>query len=157
MDMVTRGSRGSWYRHEGMRWTSGSGIPQLAKKFERPVLTDISLLFASSSNAEVHPRLVSHLCEDEPIDVYGKCPANQKELVFSMRGLNGAKVYEGVFRLPLDKARRASANIRTEWAQRRMHALVANYTQAPSPALKNEMYRFAAQYQIQVPYEKEIK
>jgi len=157
MDMVTRGSRGNWYRHEGMRWTAADGIPDLCKKFERPVLTDIMVLFSSSSNAEVYPRLVSNLCEDESIDIYGKCPANQQELVFSMRGLNGSKVYEGVFRLQFNQAKSLGAATRTDWANRRMHALVANYTQAPTPALKQEMHRFANQYKIQIPYEKEIK
>ncbi len=157
MDMVTRGSRGSWYRHEGMRWTAASGIPTLAKKFERPVLTDISVLFASSSRAETYPQLVSHLCEGEPLEIYGKCPADQKELVFSMRGLNGAKVYENVFRLSFGEAQPLKDTTRTEWAQRRMYALIAAYTQKPDPQLKREIHAFAKQYQIQIPYEKEIK
>ena len=157
MDMVTRGSRGSWYRHEGMRWLAASGIPDLAKKFERPVLTDISVLFASSSRAETYPQLVSHLCADEPIEIYGKCPADQKELVFSMRGLNGLKVYENVFRLSFAEAKTLKATTRTEWAQRRMYALIAAYTQKPTPALKREIHTFANAYQIQIPYEKEIK
>ena len=157
MDMVTRGSRGSWARHEGVRWLASDGIPALAKKFERPVLTDISVLFASSSRAEAYPQLVSNLCMDENIEIYGKCPADQKELVFSMRGLNAATVYESVFRLDFGKAENLKESTRTEWATRRMYALIAAYTQKPTPELKQEIQRFAVQYKIEIPYEKEIK
>ena len=157
MDMVTRGSRGSWYRHEGMRWTSADGIPALAKKFERPVLTDLSVLFSSSSRAEVYPQLVSHLCADEPIEIWGKCPADQQELVFSIRGLNASTVYESVFRLDLGKAAKLKETTRTEWATRRMYALISAYTQKRTPALKAEIHAFADKYQIAIPYEKEIK
>ncbi len=157
MDMLTRGNRGGWARHEGMRWSAAAGIPALTKKFERPVLSDVSVIFASSSRAETYPKLVTNLCEDEPIEIYGVCPADQKELVFQMRGLNGATVFENLFRIPFATAEKLDESVRREWATRRIYALIAAYTANPKEETLRDMRLFADHYKIQIPYEKEIK
>ena len=157
MDMLTRGNRGGWARHEGLRWSAASGIPTLAKKFERPVLSDVSVIFAASSHAETYPKLVTNLCEDEPIEIYGVCPAEQKEIVFQMRGLNGTTVFENLFRIPFASAEKLDESVRREWATRRIYALIASYTAHPNEETLRDMRIFAEHYQIQIPYEKEIK
>ena len=157
MDMLTRGNRGGWARHEGLRWSAADGIPALAKKFERPVLSDVSVIFAASSRAETYPKLVTNLCEDEPIDIYGVCPADQKELVFQMRGLNGSTVFENLFRIPFAAAERLDESVCREWATRRLYALIAAYTAQPKEETLRDMRIFANHYRIQIPYEKEIK
>ena len=157
MDMLTRGNRGGWARHEGLRWSAADGIPSLAKKFERPVLSDVSVIFAASSRADTYPKLVTNLCEDEPIEIYGVCPADQKELVFQMRGLNGSTVFENLFRIPFASAEQLDESVRREWATRRIYALIADYTARPKEETLRDMRAFAAHYQIQIPYEKEIK
>lgn len=159
MDMLTRSSRGTWARNEKLRWNAADGIPDLAKKFERPVLSDISVLFTTSSRAETYPRLVSNLCEDEPLVIYGRCPADQKNLVFKMRGLNATEVYESLFTLSFGNAKPLTAGVRTEWAQRRIYEMIASYTAKAKPDLKllQEIRAFAARYKIAIPYEKEIR
>ena len=157
MDMLTRGNRGGWARHEGLRWSAADGIPALAKKFERPVLADVSVIFAASSRAETYPKLVTNLCEDEPIEIYGVCPADQKELVFQMRGLNGSTVFENLFRIPFASAETLDETVRREWATRRLYALIAAYTAQPKKETLEDMRIFAKHFQIPIPYEKEIK
>ncbi len=158
MDMVTRGSRGAWTRAKSTSfWESADGIPDLALKFQRPVLADVAVIVSASSRAETYPQLVSNLCEDAPIEIYGKCPADQQELVFSLRGLNGATVFENMFRVPFSKAETLTPEVRTAWAARRLYALIAAYTAKPDRALLKEMRAFAAKYQIPIPYEKEIR
>ena len=126
-------------------------------KFQRPVLADISVLFSASSRAETYPQLVSNLCEDEPIEIYGSCPADQKDLVFSLRGLNGAMVFENMFRLPFAKAEKMGPEVKTAWAQRRLYALIAAYTARPDARLLKDLRAFADAYQIQIPYEREMR
>lgn len=157
MDMLTRGNRGTWARHEGLRWSAADGIPALARKFQRPVLADISVLFSASSRAETYPQLVPNLCEDAPIEIYGSCPADQDELVFSLRGLNGALVFENMFRLSFAQAKKMGPEVRTAWAQRRLYALVAAYTARPEARLLQDLRRFAETYKIQIPYEREMR
>ena len=157
MDMLTRGSRGTWSRHEGLRWTAAAGIPALATKFQRPVLSDISIMFSASSRSDTYPRLVSNLCEDAPIEIYGMCPADQKELVFSVRGLNGSMVFENMFRLPFGKGETMDSSVRDEWAKRRLYALVSDYTAHPGKKLLGDIRAFAAAYKMAIPYEQEMR
>ncbi len=157
MDMLTRGNRGGWARHEGLRWSAADGIPALAKKFERPVLSDVSVIFSRSSRAETYPKLVTNLCEDEPIEIYGVCPADQKEIVFQMRGLNGENVFESLFRMPFSSAEMLDESVRREWATRRIYSLIEAYTANPRADILRDMRLFAAHYGVQIPYEKEMK
>lgn len=157
MDMLTRCNRGGWARHEGLRWSAAAGIPDLIKKFSRPVLSDVSVIFTASSRADTYPKLVTNLCEDEPIEIYGICPADQKEVVFQMRGLNGANVFENIFRLPFSSAEVLDEGVRREWATRRLYALIAAYTAHPQEDTLRDMHIFADHYRIPIPYEKEIK
>ena len=157
MDMLTRCNRGGWACHKGLRWLAAQGVPDLAKKFERPVLTDVAVIFSSSSHADAYPKLVTNLCMDEPIDIYGVCPANQKELVFRMRGLNAVTPYESIFKLPFSSAKPLGGELRTEWATRRLYEMIAVYTRTPSPRLLAEMHKFASDHGIKVPYENEMK
>ena len=157
MDMLTRCNRGGWSCHKGLRWRAAQGVPDLSKKFEKPVLTDVAVIFSASSRAETYPKLVTNLCEDEPIEIYGVCPADQKELVFQMRGLNAVTAFENMFTLSFASAQPLDANLRVEWATRRLYELIAEYTRKPSKNLLENIHRFAAAYGIQVPYEKEMK
>ena len=157
MDMLARGNRGGWTRHSGLRWTAASGIPELAGKFADPVLADVSVTFAAASRVEAYPRLVTTLCRGEPIEIWGVCPASNSEVVFSLRGLNGSKVYESVFRLEFDPAKKLTADARTSWAQMRLYALVEDYSENPSASLMRDLRVFASEHGLAVPYEDELK
>jgi hypothetical protein len=158
MDMIARGNRGGWKRTESMmRMFSGKAFPEFANTFNRPLLTDMSVIFSSASNVEAYPKLVSNLYSSQPIDIYGICPASQKSVVFSMRGLNARKVYENIFELPFDQAEQGEADLKYNWAQRRVYALISAYTAKPSPTLKREILMFAKAYKVEVPYKEEIR
>ena len=157
MDMLTRCNRGGWACHKGLRWQAAKGVPDLSKKFEKPVLTDVAVIFTASSRAETYPKLVTNLCEDEPVEIYGVCPADQKELVFQMRGLNSVTPFESMFTLSFASAQQMDQDVRTEWATRRLYEQIAEYTRKPSKKLLADIHAFAAAYGIAVPYEKEMK
>ena len=157
MDMLTRCNRGGWACHKGLRWQAAKGVPDLSKKFEKPLLTDVAVIFSASSRAETYPKLVTNLCEDEPVEIYGVCPADQKDLVFQMRGLNSVTPFESMFTLSFASAKQMDSGVRTEWATRRLYELIAEYTRKPSKKLMADIHAFAAAYGIAVPYEKEMK
>ena len=157
MDMLTRCNRGGWACHRGLRSLVANGVPDLSKKFEKPVLTDVAVIFSASSRAETYPKLVTNLCEDEPIEIYGVCPADQKELVFQMRGLNAVTSFESMFTLSFASAKPLDAKLRVEWATRRLYEMIAEYTRKPDKTLLANIHSFAAAYGIRVPYEKEMK
>ena len=112
MDMLTSYNRGDWTCHKGLRWNAAQGVPGFSKKFEKPVLTDVTMTFSASSRAETYPKLAANLCEDAPIEIYGVCPADQQELVFQMRGLNAETPFEGTFTLPFASAQPLDDEVR---------------------------------------------
>ena len=54
-------------------------------------------------------------------------------------------------------AEKLGKDTRTEWAQRRMYAMIADYTRAPNAKTMSDIRAFAERYGIEIPYEKEIK
>jgi hypothetical protein len=62
-----------------------------------------------------------------------------------------------MFTLSFASARPLDANLRTEWATRRLYELIAEYPRKPSKQLLADIHSFATAYGIQVPYEKEMK
>ena len=121
------------------------------------MLTDIIVVFSSSCHADAYPKLVTNLCMDAPIEIYGVCPANQKELVFRMRGLNAMTAYESIFTLPFSSAKPLDRELRTEWATHRLYEMIAVYTRTPNRRLRADMFKFASDYGIKLPFEKEMK
>ncbi len=156
MDMLTRGSRGEWVRHDGYRWRAAAGIPELAARFADPVITDVAITFAAASRVDAYPLRPTHLYAGRPIDVYGVCPADTSRLVFSLRGLNGAQACQEVFTLDFDPRRQLDESVRTEWARRRLYALVEAYSKRPDPALMRDLKLFSRHYGVAIPYENEL-
>jgi hypothetical protein len=157
MGMLTRYNRGGWACHKGLRWNAAQGVPGFSKKFEKPVLTDVTMTFGASSRAETYPKLAANLCEDAPIEIYGVCPADQQELVFQMRGLNAMTPFEGTFTLPFASAQPLDDEVRTAWATRRLYELIAAYARKPNTQLRADIHAFAEAYGIEIPYDKEMK
>ena len=104
IDVLTRGNRGESFIFDGWRWSAGSGIEGLSNRFRDPVLSDLRLVFSSSTRAEAYPRRLKNLYKGESLEVVGRVPAGVKEIAFSLKGLNGVKAYEGFFRVPLASA-----------------------------------------------------
>ena len=156
MDMLTRGNRGEWTRHTGMRWKAADGIPALAARFRDPVLTDVSVTFAAASRVDAYPKRVTHLYAGSPIDIYGVCPAGNREVVFAVRGLNGTQAHEDVFRLAFDPARTLTADVKREWAQRRLYALAGEYACRPDEGVLRDLKLFSRHFGVAIPYESEL-
>ena len=156
MDMLTRGNRGEWTRHTGMRWHAASGIPELAARFQDPVLTDVSVTFAAASRVDAYPKRVTHLYAGGPIDIYGVCPASNKDVVFAVRGLNGTQAHEDVFRLTFDPTKTLGAEVKKAWAQRRLYALAGEYACHPSEGLLRDLKLFSRHFGVAIPYESEL-
>lgn len=101
IDVLTRGNRGESFIYGGYRWKAGSAIESLSERFRDPVLSDLRVVFTSSSQAEIYPRRLRNLYRGEVVDLVGRVPKGQTQVSFSVKGLNGAKPYEGFFRVDL--------------------------------------------------------
>ena len=156
MDMLTRENRGEWTRHTGLRWRAASGIPELTERFRDPVLTDVSITFATVSRVDAYPKRVTHLYAGTPIDLYGVCPASNADVVFAVRGLNGSQAHEDVFRLAFDREKTIDESVKREWAQRRLYAIAGEYARNPDESLLRDLKLFSSHFGVAIPYESEL-
>lgn len=103
IDVLTHGNRGDSLIYEGNRKHAGERIGELCARFRDPVLSDLRMVFTTASRADVYPRRLKNLYRGETIDMIGRVPTGTKQVAFSLKGLNGARAYEALFKLPLGK------------------------------------------------------
>ncbi|MGN0854992.1 MAG: VWA domain-containing protein [Kiritimatiellia bacterium] len=103
IDVLTRGNRGESFIYSGSRWRAGEEIESLSRRFRDPVLSDLRIVYAAGTPAEAYPQLLRNLYRGEIVDFVGRIPASAgvHQVAFSIKGLNGAKAYEGFFKVDL--------------------------------------------------------
>lgn len=104
ISLLTRGNRGESYVWEGDRKSAGARIGDLAGHFRDPVLSDLRVVFSAGTPAEAYPRLLRNLYRGETVEIVGRVREGVDKVAFAVRGLNGAKAYEGFFRINLAAA-----------------------------------------------------
>lgn len=119
IELLTRGNRGESFIHSGLRFKSGENLEALAKAFRDPVLTDLRVVFAAGTQAETYPRLLKNLYKGHVVELYGRCPASVKKLVFTLQGLSGKKAFEALYQFNLVTADAADPSLRTAWLDSR--------------------------------------
>ena len=72
--------------------------------------------------AETYPRLMKNLYRGGSVTLKGRCPATVKELVFTLKGLSGAKAFESLYRIDLSAVAEASESIVQDWRGERVVA-----------------------------------
>lgn len=122
IELLTRGNRGESFIHEGSRRRAGAAMEPLAAAFRDPVLTDLRIMFAAGSMAETYPKLLKNLYRGGTVVLRGRCPARVKNLVFTLKGLSGAKAFEALYRMDFSAAGRAASSLVEEWRADRVVA-----------------------------------
>lgn len=115
LDVLTHGNRGESFIYDGERINAGSGLEQLAERFRDPVLSDLRVVFAADTNAEVYPRRLRNLYKGEDVTFVGRAPKGTKEISFSLKGLNGSSPYEGFFTVRLAGVAMFDQSVPAEW------------------------------------------
>ena len=115
LDVLTHGNRGESFIYDGERINAGSGLEKLAERFRDPVLSDLRVVFAADTKAEVYPRRLRNLYKGEDVTFVGRAPKGTKEISFSLKGLNGSSPYEGFFTVRLAGAAMFDQSLPAEW------------------------------------------
>lgn len=115
IEILTKGNRGESFIHTGFRFNAGKELESLAKAFRDPVLTDLRVAFASSTEAETYPLLLKNLYRGGRVELRGRCPASVKKLVFTLQGLSGKKAFESLYQLNLATSPTTDRSLRDEW------------------------------------------
>ncbi len=123
-------------------------LPEFAMRFKDPLLTDISFAFGASSGAETFPSNPPNLYSGGTVAVLGRCPADAKELVFIVRGLNGGDARSGLFRIPFADSRKGDGAdaLRKSWAVAKLHSMIEDAAASPSAAKENALSAHARGY-----------
>ena len=155
LQMLTVGNRGNVYLQSQRNLRKyGERLPEAAGAFREPVLTDISVTFASGLDVDAYPALPQHLYRSRSVTLCGRCPATCRELVFSVRGLNGGRSLSGLFKVPFgDGAPQggAAARIRRMWALMKQRSIMEDDAAAPSPDKKQALREHSAKYLLPLP------
>lgn len=159
LDMLTYCNRGDSTIIKGNRWDIPSGMSEVYLGFRNPVLSDASIIFDATSNSEVYPRRTANLYKDHPMEVFGKCAATEREVIFQIRGLAGDKGYDSIFRLPLTAATPGTAELKTRWASQKMFMLASLYSRDAEGRAQTLgiMQQLSNNYNIQLLYPSDIK
>lgn len=104
ISLLTRGNRGDSYVWEGDRKAAGARIGDLAGHFRDPALSDLRVIFSAGTPAEAYPRRLRNLYCGDKVEIIGRVRQGVDKVAFAVRGLNGAKAYEGFFRINLAAA-----------------------------------------------------
>ena len=159
IDMLTYCNRGASAIVKGNRWDIPTSMADVYLGFRNPVMSDVSVMFDSSSASEIYPRRSMNLYKDSPIEITGVCPDTQTELVFQIRGLAFDKGYDSVFRLPLANAKVGKPDVKTRWARQKMFMLASVFSRDAES--KDEMLRAMRQlnqtHGIPLPYPTNVK
>lgn len=125
----------------------------------RPVLTDVSFVFDSSSGTEIAPHNTTHLYLDSPLYVFGRVKKNVESVIFQAKGKSHGKSYDMIFAMPLasNETKVGDASILKEWARARMFDLFAEYDKTKNPILANEMKALSKAYNVSIPFEERVK
>jgi hypothetical protein len=159
LDMLTYCNRGDSTIVKGNRWDIPENMSAVYLGFRNPILSDASIVFDAASNSEVYPRRTANLYLDHPLEVFGKCSATEKEVVFQIRGLAGDKGYDSIFRLPLATAIPGNSELKTHWASQKMFLLASLYSRNTEDRarLLNTIQELSKNYNIPSLYPSDIK
>ena len=157
IDMIAARNRGDSTVQRGLFASIADGLVKFNAKFASPVVSDLSVIFAASSNAETYPQLVPNLCLGQRVEIYGMCPADTREVIFSVKGLAGNAAYESVFKMQFGASQRGNSQLRAGWANKKMHEMVSRYTVKPDPGLMADMRAFSVRYGVEIPYLSALK
>ena len=157
IDMIASRNRGDSTIQKGMFASIADGLTRFNAKFASPVVSDLSVIFAASSKAETYPQLVPNLCIGQRVEIFGVCPRDVGELLFSVKGIAGDTSYESVFKMRFESAQRGTSQLRQAWAQKKVHEMVSLYTVKPDPVLMTDMRAFSVRYGVEIPYLSALK
>ncbi len=157
LDMLTYCNRGETRLNRSGRWTIQKEIGDLLSSVRQPVMHDIRFAFDSASGSEVYPKQTTNLYADRPLELYGSCARDVRELVLQFRGRAGGSDYDAVIRLDIGRdSQGGDADLRARWAWQRMYHVIGLYARDPKPIYRAVMERLNADYGIPIPYGNEM-
>jgi hypothetical protein len=158
LDMLTYCNRGETRLNRANRWTLRQEITNFVASVRQPVMHDIRFACDSASGSEVYPKQTANLYADRPLELYGSCGGDVRELALQLRGRASGNDYDAVFRLDVARdAQAGDAELRARWAWQRMYHVLGLYARDPKPLYRSALQRLNVEYDIPIPYGNEME
>jgi Ca-activated chloride channel family protein len=127
-------------------------IESMVARCSYPVLGRIGVTAGMAAGADFYPYPPPNLYAGRKLTFYGSCPSNVKEIVMQVRGEGGGAKCDCLFTVDLEHAASGGGDIRTTWADRKMHDLIGRYARERTPAARKAIFDFAAATGMPVPF-----
>ena len=157
LDMLSFCNRGSQSIVRSGRWDIPAVIEGIIKECSNPVLGRVGVTTDTPSHAELFPLPSANLYAGKTLMYFGSCPEDVKSIVMQVRGEGGEAKCDCVFNLDLEAdALPGGANVKDEWAKRKMYTLIGQYARTPTPALLQQMRDLSRETGFPIPYVNEL-
>lgn len=158
LDMLAFSNRGRGTLVEGGRWNIDRAIEEQVRRVGRPLLNHVRYRFDAKSGVEAYPTRSMNLYEDQPLILYGRCPADTPRLVFQVRGTARDVECDMIFDIDTRDAETVRGDaLQTHWARLKMYELIVKYAMERSPEILDGMLRIHREFGIPIPYRGEFR
>lgn len=152
LDMLCYANRGENTSASGNVRAIEKELTPVYESIRNPVMKDLSIVFATQSGGEIHPKKLTNLYADRALTLYGRVPRGVEELTCQLKGRSAGDSYDAVFTFTLKNATKDTLNLRQAWAERAMFDLLAEYAENPSNQLLQRIAQFSKTYGVRNPY-----
>lgn len=157
LDMISYCNRGSQTIVRSGRWDIPKEIEKIIEECSRPVLGRVGVTTDTPSHSELFPLPSANLYAGKSLLYFGSCPEDVKSIVMQIRGEGGEAKCDCLFDLNLEAdALPGGADLKEEWAKRRMYTLIGEYARNPTQALLYKMREHSAATGVPIPYANEL-
>lgn len=147
LDMLAQDNRGGTWTG-----TDRAQIPDLAatasRELARPCLMNLTYRMGGNLRAEIYPPALTHLYVDRPLTLVGRAPLDAAEGVLQVVGTSGGQTFDMVFPVSLQDATPGNSDIRRQWAQQKIYAILNANLDARTPAAEAEARALAEKYHV---------
>lgn len=151
LDLLGYRNRGDSYVVSGGRWEIPVAIEGRMRGISRPVLTDVSVAFASACRCESFPELTGNLYLDRALVIFCRYPKDLDQLVFQVTGKAGETECDMVFKVNLAGVPNDTEILRTRWGLQKIYNLLGEYTRTRNVKLLKERQAVAREFGLRIP------
>ena len=117
------------------------------------IVADLEYHITGGLAGEIFPKRLPHLYRDGTLAIYGRFPADTKEIALSVVGRDAAgELEELIFRGNLADCPQAPSRLPLDWAAQKIFHLIGLRTLQPSQEIDEQVRQLADQYNMYVPY-----
>lgn len=152
LDLLAYRNRGESIKAEGAE-NSGKELADFIFSFSELYVADLDYQISGNLIENTFPKKLPNLCKGRTLSLYGKYPANMKQIGIRITGRDSlGRKQELVCKADMDKAIEAGPELPKDWARQFIYNLYSRFTSEQDEKLIDKIINTAAEFQIEAPY-----